>query len=198
MACCTIICGWSWTTRRNSTFCSSPQRKQGSPLLALRAAEEGAQCRSCATKSGQAGRRDAAVDAPKEHAADAVEVAKQCPAARLKLADHVFGSRFLLIALVDQLPVGRRQLRQAVIQGQEPCVENGFMLLALAGQAFDQVAAQQACAALVALPLFEHLEVGEAVRPSEERFVRVVFLELAIEGDASLLKDVARVLRMGQ
>ncbi len=109
-------------------------------------------------------------------------------------AHHLLGSLAHLVALPDQLPVGRRQLLQTQLQ----CLQHWLVLLALAGQAFDQFAAEVARAALVALALLEHFQVGEAVGPGQKRLIRVVIGELTVQRDARFLQHVARIFLVRQ
>src|SRR5262249_48158734 len=70
--------------------------------------------------------------------------------------------------------------------------------LALAGQALDQLAAEQTAAALVALALLEDLQVGEAVGPRQKRLGRGVLRGLAAPRPARLLEHGPGVLLVRQ
>src|SRR5262245_52989382 len=106
------------------------------------------------TASRQPGRGHASGDAVEEHATDAIEVAEQGPPAGAALPHQLVHWSLPLIALADQPLVRRRQLLQADLQGLKAQLKDGLERFTLLGQALDQVAAEVARAALIALALF--------------------------------------------
>src|SRR6266851_7588783 len=141
------------------------------------------------------GRRcHAPVDAIVEQPTDSTEFAEERPATRRELAHQFLCLIPPLIAPADQLLVRRCQLLQTIFKRLESRLQHGLTLLALAAQALDEISVQVTNVALVSLALFEDLQIRETIGPGQERFVGVIFRELAVQCHARFLEHIPGVL----
>src|SRR5438270_12066028 len=99
----------------------------------------------------------------------------------------------MMVTLADEHAVAGREFLEALFEGDQSGVQGGIDLLPLLGQALEELAAEMAVAADVAVALLEGFELGEAVGPRQERLAGVVLGELAVEGDAGFLENIAGV-----